>query len=87
MRFGRTLISFVGLTVVLLSGDLWLRNGLAFNAGRITTRDGNTEIYVMDADGGNQERLTRMDSGPKWSPERRRLFRPKPFLGRHIKPD
>ena len=52
---------FVGLCVCLTSGELWLKNGLAFNTGRIvftSTRDGNTEIYVMDANGGNQERLT-----------------------------
>ena len=79
MRFGRTLVSFIGLTVVLLSGDLWLRCGLAFNTGRIvftSTRDGNTEIYVMDADGGNQERLTdnpAADSDPTWSPDRTKI--------------
>ena len=35
-------------------------------------RDGNNEIYVMDADGGNQERLTdnpANDSDPDWSPD------------------
>ena len=75
MRFGRTLVSFIGLTVMLLSGELWLRNALAFNTGRIvfaSTRDGNTEIYVMDADGGNQENLTNHpahDGEPDWSPD------------------
>ena len=24
MRFGRTLVSFIGLTVLLLNGELWL---------------------------------------------------------------
>ena len=41
---------------------------LAFDA----TRDGNTEIYVMDADGGNQRRLTddpSEDWGQAWSPD------------------
>ena len=79
MRFGRTLVSFVGLTALLLSGELWLRNALAFNTGRIvltSTRDGNAEIYVMDADGGNQERLTNNptdDSDPTWSPDRTKI--------------
>lgn len=37
-----------------------------------SNRDGNREIYVMDADGSNQIRLTnslRMDNYPKWSPD------------------
>ena len=76
MRFGRTLVSFIGLATLLLSGELWMRNGLAFNTGRIvftSTRDGNSEIYVMDVDGGNQDRLTNNptnDSYPTWSPDR-----------------
>ena len=75
MRFGRTLVWFVGLTVVLLSGELWLKNALAVNTGRIvftSMRDGNPEIYVMDADGGNQENLTNhpaYDAQPDWSPD------------------
>ena len=39
-------------------------------------RDGNREIYVMDADGGNPANLTRhdaYDSSPAWSPDGRRL--------------
>ena len=37
----------------------------------VTDRDGNPEIYVMDADGTNQTRLTTnpaLDSYPTWSP-------------------
>ncbi|HET6746411.1 MAG TPA: hypothetical protein VFH90_11275 [Candidatus Limnocylindria bacterium] len=37
-----------------------------------STRDGNTEIYVMDAEGGNQRRLTNDpadDWGATWSPD------------------
>ena len=43
--------------------------------GRIvftSRRDGNNEIYVMDADGGNRERLTdnpANDFDPDWSPD------------------
>ncbi len=40
----------------------------------ISNRDGDFEIYVMDADGGNQTRLTYsegMDAEPAWSPDGR----------------
>ena len=39
-------------------------------------RDGNMEIYVMDADGGDPVNLTRheaWDSSPAWSPDGRRI--------------
>ena len=39
-------------------------------------RDGNTEIYTMDADGNNQTRLTfneASDSAPVWSPNGRQI--------------
>jgi Tol biopolymer transport system component len=39
-------------------------------------RDGNWEIYVMDADGQDQRRLTRRDAEdrfPLWSPDRRQI--------------
>ncbi len=38
----------------------------------VSDRDGNGEIYVMDSDGGNQQRLTRntrWDGVPSWSPD------------------
>ena len=66
---------FAGLCVCLTSGELWLRHGLAAQKLRIafsSTRDGNSEIYVMDADGGNQEKLTNhlnFDRYPTWSPD------------------
>ena len=45
--------------------------------GRLTSgRDGNLEIYVMNADGSGQRRLTRStvrDSYPVWSPDGRRI--------------
>ena len=79
MRFGRTLVSFIGLTAMLVSGELWLKNGLAFALNRIVFTsfiDGNQEIYVMDADGGNRENLTNhpaADSDPTWSPDRTKI--------------
>src|SRR5215204_7094858 len=39
-------------------------------------RDGNTEIYVMDADGTNQTRITNnniVDDHPMWSPDGMKL--------------
>ena len=68
-------LMFAGLCVCLTSEELWLKNALAFDTGRIvftSLRDGNPEIYVMDADGGNQENLTNhpaYDSQPDWSPD------------------
>ncbi len=46
--------------------------GIAFTS----TRDGNSEIYVMDSDGGNQVRLTEdpaRDYHPAWSPDGNRI--------------
>ena len=46
--------------------------GIAFTS----TRDGNSEIYVMDSDGGNQVRLTNhpaRDYQPAWSPDGDRI--------------
>ena len=66
---------FAGLCVCLTSEELWLKNARASNTGRIvftSLRDGNLEIYVMDADGGNQENLTNhpaYDGQPDWSPD------------------
>ena len=81
MRFTLTprFLLFAGLCVCLASGELWLRNGLAVQNSRIvfsSTRHGHTEIYVMDADGGNQERLTNNtadDDYPTWSPDRTKI--------------
>ena len=66
---------FAGLCVCLTSEELWLKNAHTSNSGRIvfsSFRDGNFEIYAMDAYGGNQENLTNhpaYDSQPDWSPD------------------
>ena len=42
----------------------------------MSRRDGNAEIYVMNADGSGQRRLTRNTVGdrhPVWSPDGRRI--------------
>ncbi|MDE0301389.1 MAG: hypothetical protein OXN17_22415 [Candidatus Poribacteria bacterium] len=63
------------LCVCVTSKELWLKNGYAVNTGPIvftSFRDGDPEIYVMDADGGNQENLTNhpeYDYQPDWSPD------------------
>ena len=75
MRFGRTLVSFIGLTVMLLILELWSIGGLAAQEARIVFSNlafDNYEIYVMDADGGNRENLSnhpRHDMDPDWSPD------------------
>ena len=63
MRFKTILerLLILSLCVCLTSEGLWLKNALASNTGRVvftSFRDGNFEIYVMDAEGGNQENLT-----------------------------
>ena len=61
MRFGRTVVWFIGLTVMLLSAELWLIGGLAAQGSRIVFSHlifDNFEIYVMDPDGRNRENLS-----------------------------
>ena len=73
MRFGRTLVSFIGLTVMLLCAELWLIRLLAAQESRIVFSNlafDNWEIYVMDDDGGNRENLSNHpvdDEDPDWS--------------------
>ena len=60
---------------MLLSGELWLIQGLVAQQSRIVfTHLGfdNFEIYVMDADGGSRENLSNHpvdDEDPDWSPD------------------
>ena len=74
-RLAARYLMFAGLCVCLTSEELWLKNALASNTGRIvfsSLRDGNFEIYVMDANGRNQENLTNHDANdrqPDWSPD------------------
>ena len=64
--------------------ELKYRDGTYFGSARsaggriafVSPRDGNGEIYVMNADGSSQTRLTNNpaeDQGPAWSPDGKRV--------------
>ena len=62
----------VALTLTSLMAVVDAQAQIAF----VSQRDGNPEIYVMDADGGNQRNLTNQpdrDWDPSWSPHGRRI--------------
>ena len=69
----RMILAIVGalsLTPLIVAIDVQAQ--IAF----VSKRDGNFEIYVMDADGGNPRRLTNnpaKDHSPSWSPDGRRI--------------
>ena len=74
------LLYFTGFLVFLLSETMFASNALASHhkpqIAFTSTRDGNPEIYVMDADGNNQIRLTNhpeADYQPSWSPDGGRI--------------
>ena len=88
MRFKLTprFILFSVLCVCLTSVDMLLREGFAAQNSRIVFTSAihdrrwvgvtHAEIFVMDADGGNQERLTNntaRDVYPTWSPDRTKI--------------
>ena len=59
-----------GLTLLMICVEAQAR--IAFSS----IRDGNYEIYVMDADGANLQRLTNnphADSSPSWSPDGKQI--------------
>ena len=62
----------VALVLTLLMVVVDVQAQIAF----VSSRDGNPEIYVMDADGKNPRRLTNNradDWSPSWSPDGRRI--------------
>ena len=66
------LAGVVALVLTLLMVCVDAQGRIAF----VSHRDGNPEIYVMDADGGNQLNLTNnpaKDWGPSWSPGGERI--------------
>ncbi len=66
------LASVVGLGLTLLMVVVDAQAQITF----VSQRDGNAEIYVMDADGGNPRNLTNHPDGdwmPSWSPDGKRI--------------
>ena len=67
------LVSVVALGLTSLMIDIDAQAQIAFSS----ERDGNKEIYVMDADGKNLRRLTNNDfpdTDPSWSPDGKRII-------------
>ena len=71
---------FAAFLIFLLSEMIFGRTALASHhlpqIAFTSTRDGNPEIYVMDADGKNQIRLTNHpigSSAPSWSPDGKKI--------------
>ena len=66
------LASVVALVLTLLMVCVDAQAQIAF----VSHRDGNMEIYVMDVNGGDQQRLTENrhdDWTPSWSPDGKRI--------------
>ena len=70
------------LSVTSALGALLLAIGVQAEAPKkrqiafYSNRDGNFEIYVMDVDGTNPQRLTAnpaVDAGPSWSPSGKKI--------------
>jgi hypothetical protein len=69
---GAIAVVAVVVTAVALSGAIRGRGRIAF----VSDRDGDNEIYVMNADGSGQTNLTNdnaNDWGPAWSPDGQRI--------------
>ena len=69
-HFILAIVIVLGLTLLMVCVDAQAQ--IAF----VSHRDGNPEIYVMDADGGNQQNLTNNpsdDNSPSWSPDGERI--------------
>ena len=79
VKLATRFLLFAGLCAPLTSVDMLLREGHSAPNSRIvftSTRHRNADIFVMDADGGNQERLTfknASDVHPTWSPDREKI--------------
>ena len=78
----------VNLTNASSSADFfpnWSADGS--QVGFTSDRDGNAEIYVMNADGSNQTRLTKIPADsvhPRWSPDSKQIvFAHGPTDGRY----
>ena len=74
------LLFFMGLSTFVVSGGLLVGTGFTSHhkpqIAFTSIKDRNAEIYVMDADGENQIRLTKhvaSDRHPSWSPDGERI--------------
>ena len=68
--FALATVVLLVLTSLMVSVDAQAQ--IAF----VSDRDGNSEIYVMDTDGQNPQRLTdnpAVDNSPSWSPDGKRI--------------
>ena len=64
------IVVVLGLTLLMVCVDAQAQIAFA------SQRDGNAEIYVMEADGGNSQNLTNNlgnDRDPSWSPDGKRI--------------
>lgn len=75
----RALLIF-GFTALLLGSALPASAGPGARSGKIvfeSARDGDSDIYIMEADGSNQRQLTDSpgnDAHPRWSPDGSRIL-------------
>ena len=75
----RRFLTAVLVVSLLIQMYITVNDGYAARRTKIaftSTRDGNTEIYVMDGDGGNPRRLTvnpTNDGYPAWSPDGKKI--------------
>src|SRR5262249_46375961 len=74
LRLARRLLQSIlfALVVILMSGMASAQSSPSGLIAFMTDRDGNYEIYVMNADGSNLRNLTRnkgWDQYPVWSPD------------------
>ena len=80
LKLNCTLLYFTGFLVLLLSDTMFGTTALASHhkpqIAFTSARDGNSEIYVMDADGKNHRRLTNhptTDFHPSWFPDGKQI--------------